>query len=202
MSSLAARLCDVMATSETARKGPKTSADRSGDAAIYAEAVAQFAEINTRLSLIGEGNFVPRGQRLTIWTALRETADRLSSLEAKRAQLEASNERPALTFCFGHVCRVEELRQVVDAEIVWGEGCGIVFPDSVTDSQPVFARYCSACGEKGRHRRRLDIVARVAGMVWSERVPVLGGWRVTCSRCGRRFFAEAPQRRRCDTCRH
>jgi len=191
-----------MATSEARRKAPRASPDTSRDAAIYAKAVAQFAEINTRLSLIGEGNYVPRGQRLTIWTALREAVDRLSPLEAKRAQGEASSERPALTFCFGHVCRVEELRQVVDAEIVWGDGCGIVFPDSATDSRPVFARYCSACGEKGRHRRRSDIVARVAGMVWSERVPVLDGWRVTCSQCGQRFFAETPQRRRCDTCRH
>jgi hypothetical protein len=197
--------CEVMTASETPRKAPQISADRTGEDAIYASAVTRFVEIYDFLAALGAGASVPLGQRMKVWQDFMSQvggAAKLSPIEAKRAQLEASAGRP-LTFCFGRICRVPELKQLVDAKIVWGDGCGVVFADSVTSSRPVFRRYCSACGKsKGRQRRREDIIDRVSAMVWSERLPALGGWRVTCSNCGERFFARTPQRRRCDNCRH
>jgi hypothetical protein len=134
----------------------------------------------------------------------------LLKLEVKDAQLEASDSDP-LTFCFGRVLRAPELKYLLDdtsgerfkdgPPMIWGDGCGVVFVDSVTPSRPVFRRYCSTCGES-RSRRRAKVVDRVEAAVWAERVPALGGWRLACSGCGERFFATTPQRRRCDRCRH
>src|SRR5215213_173735 len=179
-----------MATSETARKDPETSTDRSREAAIYAAAVGRFAEIHAYLVAVGVGARVPRGQRLRVWRAVQTQIGndaQLATSEAKRAQIEASGGRP-LTFCFGRICRVPPLKQLVGAEIVWGDGCGIVVPDSTESRRgPIFARYCSACGES-KQRRHETVIARLAATVWSGRMRVTGGWRVTCSGCSERFF--------------
>jgi hypothetical protein len=98
--------------------------------------------------------------------------------------------------------RVSELKGIVDAEIVWGDGCGLVFADLDTESRTVFDRYCESCRRKGKKLRRAEIVSRVSAAVRNERLPAIGGWRATCSNCGDRFFTTTPQRRRCDRCRH
>jgi hypothetical protein len=195
-----------MVPSESQRGARGTSPRKRGEVEGYADVVARFGEINEQLAAIGEGSMVPRGQRLKIWqnrkALLAQARDAgLLNLEAKCAQLEASDGRP-LTFCFGYVRRVSELKPHIDAEIVWGDGCGVVFVDSVTSSRPVFASYCAVCQAKGKARRRADIVARSAAAVWKERLPVAGGWRSTCTGCGERFFATMPQRSRCDRCQH
>jgi hypothetical protein len=192
-----------MATSEAHWKAQKTSPDKSGE--FYELAVTRFALIHEMLTAIGEGNALPRALRLKTWEALELARDPLGSVEAKRAQIEASGGRP-LTFCFGRRRhrRITELRLLIDAEIAWGflgDGCGAVFADSVTDSRPVFARYCQVCREKSEPRRRTEILAR-ATATREGRFAVSGGWRLTCSGCGERFFATTPQRRRCDHCRH
>jgi hypothetical protein len=190
-----------MATSEAHRKASQTSPDRSGD--LYLAAVAQFAAIQEFLVRVGEGYALPRVQRPKVTEAIKLAGDALSTREAKRAQIEAAGGRP-LTVCFGrdHHRRIPEM---VAAEIAWGffgDGCGVVFSDSVTDSRPVFARYCSVCREKPETRRRSEIVARTAAAVWDGRVSVAGGWRLSCRGCGERFFSDTPQRRRCDNCQH
>jgi hypothetical protein len=204
-SAIAVTFCKVMSTSEAHQKAATTSPDRSGEAAGYAEAVERFAEINRSLAAIGEGVRVPRARRLGAWRDLMATVSNakaagLLTLETKAAQLQAAEGRP-LTFCFGRICKVHELKQLVDAEVVWGDGCGVVFVDSVTSSRPIFVRYCTACGAS-KQRRRAAIIARLTATVWAERVPVAGGWRLTCTGCGERFFTPTPQRRRCDNCRH
>jgi hypothetical protein len=192
-----------MATSEARRKAPRASPDKSGD--FYIAAVAEFAAIQEFLVRVGEENAVPRALRPRVMEAIKQAGDALSTREAKLAQIEAAEGRP-LTICFGCVKhrRIPELKQLVNAEIAWGflgDGCGVVFADSVTDSRPVFARYCSVCRQKSENRRRSEIFARSTA-AWEGRFLLNGGWRLTCSRCGKRFSTATPQRRRCDNCRH
>lgn len=170
---------------------------------IYAATARRFAKVEAVLAAVGEGAHVPRAQRIRIWHEMMDLIGeraQLSTLEAKRAQLEAAGGRP-LTFCFGQICRVPELKSLVDAEIVWGDGCGVVFVDSVTTSRPVFARYCKAC-RKGKRKRRRALIDRLTATVWDERVEVAYGWRITCRGCRERFFSPTAQRRRCDRCSH
>lgn len=204
-----------MATSKTRRKGRPASPDKSGDEAIYAEAVARFRETHGLLAGLGEGRRVGRSERRQVWEALEDIRDKLSSREAKKAQLEATNGRP-LTICFGtrRRRRLPELavlwraqRDDPDEEVtiidwgLYGDGCGVIFRDSVTQSRPVFARYCKVCRDFSEPRRREDVLRRVAAL-WDGRLPVVGGWRLTCTGCGERFFSPTSQRRRCDRCRH
>jgi hypothetical protein len=181
-----------------------TSPDRSGESH-YELAVVRFAAIHEMLTELGEGFVLSRVLRRNAWDALELARDALGPVEAKRAQIEATKGRP-LTVCFG--CRrhrqISELRQFVDAEIAWGtfgDGCGRIFADSVTDSRPVFARYCPVCREKSEARRRVEILARAIAA--SEgRFLLHGGWRLTCKGCGERFSTASARRRRCDNCRH
>jgi hypothetical protein len=196
------KLCDDMPASEAPARGHSTSPDTSGD--LYADAVRGFALIHDALAEVGEGDVLSRSGRRKFWEAIESARDRLGSVEGKRAQMEASA-RP-LTVCFGRRAhrRIPELKLLVDAEISWGtfgDGCGVIFADSVTDSRPVFARYCPVCREKSERRRRNEIVARVAAAA-EGRVRVPGGWRLTCRGCGERFSAPTPRRRRCPQCRH
>jgi ribosomal protein L33 len=99
---------------------------------------------------------------------------------------------------------VDAEKQVVDTDIAHtpaGDGCGVVFADSVSLQRPVFSRYCPDCRRKPGGRFRYEILMRCVAAC-SGRIAVSGGWRLTCSGCGERFFATTPQRRRCDQCRH
>jgi hypothetical protein len=202
-----------MATSEAASKGHPTSADITGDfdERIQSEAAARFAHIREYLARLGEGAIVPRNSRAAIREEFGRARDAVSSLEAKRLQIEVSEGRP-LTLCFGRrVRRIAEMKQVVDTEgqcvdtdiahTPAGDGCGVVFADSVSLQRPVFSRYCPNCRRKPGGRLRNQILARCVAAC-SGRVAVPGGWRLTCSGCRERFFATTPQRRRCDQCRH
>jgi hypothetical protein len=189
-----------MATSEAQWKASETSPDRSGD--LYLAAVAEFAAIQVFLLRVGEGYALPRVQRPKVREAIKQAGDALSTREAKQAQIEAAGGRP-LTVCFGRD-KHRRIREMVAAEIAWGffgDGCGVVFADSVMDSRPVFARYCSVCREKPESRRRSEILAWSTA-AWEGRFAVAGGWRLACTGCGERFFSDTPQRRRCDNCRH
>jgi hypothetical protein len=200
-SSAAVKLCEIMATSEAQRKASETSPDRSGD--LHLAAVARFAAIQEFLLRVGEGYALPRVLRPQVTEAIKLAGDALSTREAKRAQLEAAGGQP-LTVCFGRD-KHRRIPEMVDGEIAWGffgDGCGVVFADSVTDSRPVFARYCYVCREKSESRRRSEIVARTAAAAWDGRVAVAGGWRLNCRGCGERFFSDTPQRYRCDNCQH
>jgi hypothetical protein len=198
-----------MSTSETARKGPETSADRTGDR-YYADARAQFFGYQRTLEAIGEGAFVSRALRREFRAHLDAAIySAAGSVVAKQAQIDAGEGRP-LTFCFGSTKhrRLPELKNwPLDhlglSEIVWGfsgDGCGGIFVDSTTDSRPVFAAYCPVCREKGHGRRAGEVIAGIARL-FQGRFPAYGGWRVTCT-CGERFFTTTPQRTRCDGCQH
>jgi hypothetical protein len=214
-----------MAPIESPREVPKTSPDGTGESH-YDIAVVRFALIQETLAAIGEGYALPRVLLPKVWDALQSWHELESStfgpLQAKQAQVEAGRGRP-LTICFGKrypPARLPDLRDVLDPRgevpeyliptIDWragrrkegaGDGCGKVFTDSVTASRPVFARYCSVCREKSEDRRQAESRARIVA-TWEGRFAVAGGWRLACSGCGERFFATAPQQRRCDRCRH
>jgi hypothetical protein len=193
-----------MSQSEARRKAQRTSADISGRDAICTAAYERFHAIHKALIDIGEGEILPRKERRQAREALEQARAAVSSLEAKLLQIEAAGGRP-LTVCFGRrIRRIEEMMQFVGTDIAhtpFGDGCGVVFPDSVSASRPIFRRYCSRCREKPGGRIRSEILAR--SIAASEgRIAVAGGWRLSCHGCGERFFTQTPQRRRCEHCRH
>jgi ribosomal protein L33 len=194
-----------MAASEAQRKGETTSPNKSGESH-YETAVARYELIQHELERIGEGKAIPRVMFRDVRKTLELARDALGPVQAKQAQLEATDGRP-LTVClgrhYGDHLRFPELRSLLNAEIVWdpSDGCGVVFADATTSSRPVFARYCPVCREFPEARRRAGILARSIA-VWAGRFAVAGGWRLTCTGCGERFFATTPQRRRCDRCQH
>jgi hypothetical protein len=188
-----------MAQSEPPRKGCSVSADTSGDS-IYATTGARFAAIHKALAEVGEKTVLPRNARRQVWDELERAREPVSSAEAKRLQIEASDGRP-LTVCFGRrMRRIPELKQFVDTDVAhtpFGDGRGAIFTDSLNR----FSRYCPDCRKKPGGRLRAEILSRCIAAC-EGRFFTHGGWRLTCRGCGERFVATVPQQRRCDRCRH
>jgi hypothetical protein len=181
---------------------PKSvSADTSGEP--FANSRRIFREVQRALVEVGEGQVMPRSARRDVWGALERARAPITAAQAKRLQLQVTD-RP-LTVCFGRrVRRIPEMRQFVDTDVAhapFGDGCGVVFADSTSSRRPVFSRYCPGCRKKPGGRRRAEILARCIAAC-EGRFLLPGGWRLSCSACGERFFAPTPQRRRCDHCRH
>jgi len=208
------KIWEVMAPIEAPRKGSPTSADTSGE--LFADSRRRFREIQAALSELGEENVLPRQMRRDVWEALEQARENVSTVEAKRLQLDATSGHP-LTVCFGR--RVRRIPRRISesgpgetlALLAYGDGCGVVF----VDSERRFARYCPKCREKPGRRFRDELVRRRAAadegrirvrQSWliaaSKPESEIAGWKLSCTGCGERFFAPTPQRRRCDRCRH
>ena len=192
-----------MAQIEARRKAQTISADISSRE-IQRSSAERFRAIHLALVAIGEGGVLSKRERRQFWEAFEQARGSVSRLEGKRLQIEVAEGRP-LTVCFGRrVRRIEEMIQFVGTDIAHtplGDGCGVVFPDSVSASRPIFRRYCSRCRQKPGRRIRSEILARCIAAC-EGRIPVVGGWRLSCHGCGERLFTQTPQRRRCDRCRH
>jgi hypothetical protein len=168
---------------------------------VFAAAGYVFSAIHRALSdEAGEGSFLTRQQRRDVYEGLERARRAVEEVDgnarAKRLQKDAAAGHP-LTVCFGR--RAPSFSS-------FGNGCGIVFPDSLSR----FSLYCPACRKKPGGRRAREGITRRRRADWNERVPVprldaegrpIATWRLTCSSCLKRFETQEPRVSRCDDCR-
>jgi hypothetical protein len=184
---------------------------------IRAAAHLIFLAVQSELEMRGEG-FQPRyhAERTALfdlWQAQRQaekagavdpddrTAPRIG--RAKRLQLEASNGQP-LAVCIGRSWRNRPPlpdSATSPGRIVFlsrGDGCGIIFRDSVSLKRPWFHSYCPDC-----RKRKLDreLKGRLEAGLWGRQsVPLPDGSRYfigKCSVCGDVFKTFDVRQLRC-----
>ena len=124
--------------------------------------------------------------------------------EAKRLQLAAAA-RP-LTVCFGYRARpVPGGRPWVSP---YGDGCGLVCPDSTGLRRPSFRYYCPRCqarqselARKARARALATRYGRFPLLAYDAQGNPVSAWWGSCSRCTDEFVHTDPRARRCERCR-
>jgi hypothetical protein len=130
-----------------------------------------------------------------------------SNGELKRLQLTAGNGLP-LTVCFGH--RARRLPPPYHRFVFpYGDGYGLVHPDSTGLRRPTFRYYCSTCRSRLKPLRRRALV--YARALHAGRAPVIAGdksgqriaaWSGRCRSCGDEFLDTDPNVHRCQRCRN
>jgi hypothetical protein len=184
---------------------------------IRAAAHSIFLAVQCEFEMRGEG-FQPRYQAerstlFELWKAQRQ-AEKAGAVDpgdrraprvgrAKQLQLEASKGQP-LAVCIGRSWRNRP--QLPDSatspgRIVFlsrGDGCGIIFRDSVSLKRPRFHSYCPSC-----RKRKLDreLKGRLKAGLWGRQsVPLPNGSRYfigKCSVCGDVFKTFDVRQSRC-----
>jgi hypothetical protein len=167
-----------------------------------------FSEIQTVLADL-RGERLEGAWRRELWDAQWQPVLALVDRAlAKRLQLEASGGEP-LTVCFGKRARTVAVPLPHNNQIYpYGDGCGLVHPDSVGLRRPSFRYYCPSCRqwETGRQAKaRSDAVAQWQGfepmLTFDEHGQPTPGWLGSCTRCGDDFLTTGRRVRRCDKCR-
>jgi hypothetical protein len=151
-----------------------------------------------------------------VWEPAWQTGGALSWQEAKELQLEATAGRP-LTVCIGNFWRPTEVVEVVpgrstgpEISFAYGDGCGLVYPDSTsTRGRTPFRIYCPACS-RGHSRRRAEAQSLATAYARGREQIVVGynangseilAWWGHCSVCSEPFAHLRRHTSRCDSCR-
>jgi hypothetical protein len=216
-------LCDLMAASETPRKGSATSADTTGES--VTDAVLALRQVRTEAA---EGQVWRTDARPQTYDAARilfaAIQDELVRLGGVGTTLRQGSRRDAgsmIELAFRAVEEVEGARAKAKhlqleatggepplgvcvgkraragALLPFGDGCGLIFVDSRTR----FSCYCPGCNRKPGGRKREKVLSHRKAAA-TARFAVSEGWSIACTGCGKRFVAPTPQRRRCARCRH
>jgi predicted RNA-binding Zn-ribbon protein involved in translation (DUF1610 family) len=127
---------------------------------------------------------------------------------AKRLQLDAADGHP-LTVCFGKRARSTAVPPPHHSQVYpYGDGCGLVYPDSVGLRRPTFRYYCPQCGtsETGRQRNARSLaVAQLRGLepvlTFDENGQPTPAWAGSCTSCGEDFVTTDRRVSRCNRCR-
>lgn len=167
-----------------------------------------FSEIQALLLTL-RGEHLEDTWRRELWDAQWQPVLALHDRAlAKRLQLQASDGKP-LTVCFGKRARTIAVPPPHHKQVYpYGDGCGLVHPDSTGLRRPSFRNYCPRCRQRETRRQtkaRSDAVAQWLGLepvlAFDEHGQPLPAWLGSCSRCGKDFFTTDRRVRRCNDCR-
>jgi len=157
-----------------------------------------------------EGEQLEGTWRRELWDAQAQAVFALPGQRglAKRLQLQASAGRP-LTVCFGRRSRPVPLDAPFDKRVFpYGDGCGLVYPDSTGLQRPSFRYYCERCQRRKTELKRRAVAQAVATreglhsvLVFDETGAAVSGWSGNCRSCGDEFVTTSIRVRRCERCR-
>jgi hypothetical protein len=178
--------------------------------AVEVAATRTYAELQALLAEL-EGQSLEGGWRRELWDAQAQPVFALPGQKtlAKRLQIEAAYGRP-LTVCFGKRSRSVLTPAGNETRVYpFGDGCGLVHPDSTGFRRPSFRLYCNECRKHETARAdaaQFELIARWQGRErvlasFPDRDGPVTAWHGKCTSCGRPYAAESARITRCERCR-